>query len=97
VKEEWFSRVHVQVEDYLHGIVSVVNELVSFLRQTSLLLLWLNVPKSRLAVNSVTMGDFEEPFKIHTFVSDVFAGFSMVRFGSLRVSDSYHTKSTSST
>jgi hypothetical protein len=38
VKEEWFSRVHVQVEDYLHGIVSVVNELVSVLCRTSLLL-----------------------------------------------------------
>lgn len=24
------------------------------------------------------MGNFEEPFKIHTFVSNVFAGFSMV-------------------
>ncbi|KIM30011.1 hypothetical protein M408DRAFT_328437 [Serendipita vermifera MAFF 305830] len=60
LKSEWHDRVHVQVEDYLHGVVSVVNEL------------------SRLAVNSVTMGDFEEPFKIHTFVSDVFTGFSML-------------------
>jgi hypothetical protein len=29
VKSEWHDRVHVQVEDYLHGVVSVVNELVS--------------------------------------------------------------------
>ena len=28
MKSEWHDRVHVQVEDYLHGVVSVVNELV---------------------------------------------------------------------
>lgn len=28
VKEEWHDRIHVQVEDYLHGVISVINELV---------------------------------------------------------------------
>ena len=34
--------------------------------------------QSRLAVNSVTLGDFEQPIKISLFVKDIFAGFSMV-------------------
>lgn len=29
VKEEWKDRVALPVEDYLHGVISVVNELVS--------------------------------------------------------------------
>ena len=60
VQSEWKDRVYLQVEDYLHGLVSVVNEL------------------SRLAVNSVTLHNYEEPFRISDFVKDVFAGFSMV-------------------
>ena len=32
----------------------------------------------RLAVNAVTLGDFEQPIKISLFVKDLFAGFSMV-------------------
>lgn len=60
VQSEWKDRVYLQVEDYLHGLVSVVNEL------------------SRLAVNSVTLYNYEEPFRISGFVKDVFAGFSMV-------------------
>lgn len=35
--------------------------------------------QSRLAVNSVTMGDYEAPFRISAFVKDLFAGFSLVR------------------
>ncbi|EEB99680.1 hypothetical protein MPER_00594, partial [Moniliophthora perniciosa FA553] len=32
---------------------------------------------SRLAVNAVTLGNFEEPLKISLFVKEIFAGFSM--------------------
>ncbi|TFK27977.1 translin [Coprinopsis marcescibilis] len=60
IKEEWKDRVSLAIEDYLHGIISVVNEL------------------SRLAVNSVTLGNFEEPLKISAFVKDIFIGFSML-------------------
>ena len=35
--------------------------------------------KSRLAVNAVTLGDFEAPLKISFFAKEVFTGFSMVR------------------
>ncbi|CAG7853070.1 Translin; AltName: Full=Component 3 of promoter of RISC; Short=C3PO [Serendipita indica DSM 11827] len=60
IREEWQDRVRIQTEDYLHGLISVANEL------------------SRLAINSVTLGDFDEPFKIHSFVADLFSGFSML-------------------
>ncbi|KAK2465189.1 hypothetical protein APHAL10511_002543 [Amanita phalloides] len=60
VKEEWKDRLALPVEDYLQGIISLVNEL------------------SRLAVNAVTMGDFDEPIKISIFVKDLYAGFSVL-------------------
>ncbi|KAF8967046.1 Translin [Flammula alnicola] len=60
VKEEWSDRLALPVEDYLHGLITLVNEL------------------SRLAVNAVTLGNFEEPIKISIFVKELFAGFSML-------------------
>ncbi|KAJ3716911.1 translin [Lentinula raphanica] len=60
MQEEWHDRVHLAVEDYLHGLITMVNEL------------------SRLAVNAVILGDFEEPLKISAFVKEVFLGFSML-------------------
>ncbi|RDX53303.1 Translin [Lentinus brumalis] len=60
IKSEWQGRLALPAEDYLHGVISVVNEL------------------SRLAVNAVTLGDFEQPIKISLFVKDLFAGFSML-------------------
>ncbi|KAF8318961.1 Translin [Clavulina sp. PMI_390] len=56
----WKDRLYLQVEDYLHGLITLINEL------------------SRLAVNMVTMGDFNGPFKISEFVRDLFAGFSLL-------------------
>ncbi|OSD07246.1 Translin [Trametes coccinea BRFM310] len=60
INPEWQDRFALSVEDYLHGVITLVNEL------------------SRLAVNAVTLGDFEQPIKISLFVKDVFAGFSML-------------------
>ncbi|KAI9573695.1 Translin [Boletus coccyginus] len=60
IKEEWADRFSIAVEDYLHGLISLVNEL------------------SRLAVNAVTLGDYEAPLRISVFVKDLFAGFSML-------------------
>lgn len=60
IKEERKDRLALPVEDYLHGLITLVNEL------------------SRLAVNTVTLENFEEPIKIAAFVKDVFAGFSML-------------------
>ncbi|KAI0822259.1 Translin [Trametes gibbosa] len=60
IKTDWQDRFTLSVEDYLHGVINLVNEL------------------SRLAVNAVTLGDFDQPIKISLFVKDVFAGFSML-------------------
>ncbi|KDR82677.1 hypothetical protein GALMADRAFT_238164 [Galerina marginata CBS 339.88] len=60
IKAEWNDRMSLPVEDYLHSLISLVNEL------------------SRLAVNAVTLGNFEEPIKISIFVKELFAGFSML-------------------
>ncbi|KAH7885388.1 Translin [Phlebopus sp. FC_14] len=60
IKEEWNDRFFLAVEDYLHGLITMTNEL------------------SRLAVNAVTLGDYEAPIKISVFVKDLFAGFSML-------------------
>ncbi|KAL0955584.1 hypothetical protein HGRIS_001821 [Hohenbuehelia grisea] len=60
IKGEWSGRFELTVEDYLHGLITLVNEL------------------SRLAVNSVTLGNFEQPIKISIFVKDIFNGFTML-------------------
>ncbi|KAI0670810.1 Translin [Trametes maxima] len=60
IKPQWQDRFALSVEDYLHGVITLVNEL------------------SRLAVNSVTLGDFEQPIRISLFVKEVFAGFAML-------------------
>ncbi|KAI6030575.1 Translin [Pisolithus orientalis] len=58
IKEEWKDRFCIAVEDYLHGLITMVNEL------------------SRLAVNSVTLGDYEAPIQISFFAKNLFAGFT---------------------
>ncbi|KAK0487478.1 Translin [Armillaria novae-zelandiae] len=60
IKDEWKDRFTLSIEDYLHGLITLVNEL------------------SRLAVNAVTLGNFQEPVKISVFVKDLFAGFTML-------------------
>ncbi|KAH9480530.1 Translin [Psilocybe cubensis] len=60
ITAECSDRMALPAEDYLHALISLVNEL------------------SRLAVNAVTLGNFEEPIKISTFVKELFAGFSML-------------------
>jgi hypothetical protein len=34
--------------------------------------------QSRLAVNSVTLGDYERPLQIGNFIKDLFAGFQLL-------------------
>ncbi|EIW80968.1 Translin [Coniophora puteana RWD-64-598 SS2] len=60
IKSEWKDRFSLPVEDYLLGLITMVNEL------------------SRLAVNAVTLGDYDEPIRISLFVKELFAGFSML-------------------
>ncbi|KAF8716530.1 Translin, partial [Rhizoctonia solani] len=60
VDPEWEGRFQIPSEDYLHGIIALVNEL------------------SRLAVNAVTLGDFNRPVQISIFVRDLYSGFSLL-------------------
>ncbi|PPQ89650.1 hypothetical protein CVT25_013837 [Psilocybe cyanescens] len=60
ITADWSDRMALPAEDYLHALISLVNEL------------------SRLAVNAVTLGNFEEPIKISLFVKELFAGFSVL-------------------
>ncbi|KAF9077695.1 Translin [Rhodocollybia butyracea] len=60
IQDEWKDRVAISAEDYLHGLITMVNEL------------------SRLAVNAVILGDFEQPLRISAFVKGLFVGFSML-------------------
>ncbi|KAI6122504.1 Translin [Pisolithus croceorrhizus] len=53
IKEEWKDKFSIAVEDYLHGLITMVNEL------------------SRLAVNSVTLGDYEAPIEISLFAKNL--------------------------
>ena len=78
VREEWNDRFSLIPEDYLHGVITVINELVR--SHPSLLYMRIyDSDKSRLAVNAVTLGDFEAPLQITVFAKEVFTGFSMVR------------------
>jgi len=78
VKEEWKDRLSLTPEDYLHGVITVINELVRN-SYTALPQVHESDEQSRLAVNAVTLGDFEAPLRISVFAKEVFTGFSMVR------------------
>ncbi|KAH7102538.1 Translin [Auriculariales sp. MPI-PUGE-AT-0066] len=59
-QSDWQDRFYLSAEEYLQGIISMVDEL------------------GRLAVNLVTMGDFDGPLKISAFVKEVFSAFSIL-------------------
>ena len=65
-------------EDYLHGLISMVNELVRLVTIRVTMTMTYYDSKSRWAVNAVTLGDYERPIRISIFVKDLFAGFTMV-------------------
>lgn len=85
VEEKWSDRLALPAEDYLHGLITVVNELVcSQFLQCVIPVSYDMTMQSRLAVNAVTLGNFDEPIKISIFVKDLFTGFSMVNSIALR-------------
>ena len=68
---------HVTIEEYLHATISLIEELVRCMHDVYFL------PKlirrqSRLAVNSVTLGDYHRPLEISQFVKDLHAGFQIL-------------------
>jgi hypothetical protein len=79
VKEEWKDRFSLTPEDYLHGVITVINELVRDSPFFSLHSVSKLEGQPRLVVIRVTLGDFEAPLGISVFAKQVFTGFSMVR------------------
>ncbi|KAL8665193.1 MAG: hypothetical protein Q9202_002415 [Teloschistes flavicans] len=67
---------HITTEEYLHALISLIEELVG--RLSTLEKLVLKFTQARLAVNSVTLGDYERPLQISKFVKDVHAGFQIL-------------------
>ncbi|CAD6499523.1 BgTH12-03635 [Blumeria graminis f. sp. triticale] len=51
---------HVTIEEYLHSLISLIEEL------------------ARLAINSVTLGDYERPLQISKFVKELHSGFQLL-------------------
>ncbi|RKF72263.1 Translin-1 [Golovinomyces cichoracearum] len=51
---------HITIEDYLHSLISLTEEL------------------ARLAINSVTLGDYRRPLEISQFVKELHAGFQVL-------------------
>ncbi|KAL9582648.1 MAG: hypothetical protein Q9212_003170 [Teloschistes hypoglaucus] len=66
---------HITTEEYLLALISLIEELVG--RPSTLEKLVLSLIQPRLAVNSVTLGDYERPLQISKFVKDVHAGFQI--------------------
>ncbi|KZT34367.1 Translin [Sistotremastrum suecicum HHB10207 ss-3] len=60
IDEDIKDRFFIPTEDYLQGVITMVNEL------------------ARLSVNTVILGNHEEPSEISAFVKELFAGFSML-------------------
>ena len=67
---------HLTIEEYLHSLISLVDELArpTTLAKTKADLL----SQARLAVNSVTLGDYERPIQISRFIKDIHAGFQIL-------------------
>ncbi|KAJ5384622.1 Translin C-terminal [Penicillium concentricum] len=70
---------HLTIEEYLLAVIAMVEELVRFPKSQSFPV-WpqLISSQARLAVNSVTLGDYTRPMQIGNFVKEVFAGFQLL-------------------
>jgi len=81
----------ISIEEFLHGVVSLTNELVSrgqlacsrIILPTPFALGTIDrdsysVLQSRLAVNAVTAGDFARPVRIGKFLKELYSGFQLL-------------------
>ena len=67
---------HLTIEEYLQALISLIDELVSLDSHTSSN--GSDGGQARLAVNSVTLGDYDRPLQISQFIKDVHAGFQIL-------------------
>ena len=68
---------HLTIEEYLHALISLIDELVSGPEHPTIPSMT-NSVQTRLAVNSVTLGDYQRPLQISRFIKDVHAGFQIL-------------------
>lgn len=83
---------HISIEEYLQSLITLIEELVSLPGTLPSILAvgaafgvvcccpWnaLTKSKARLAINSVTLGDYHRPLQISQFVKDLHAGFQIL-------------------
>lgn len=69
---------HLTIEEYLQALISFIEELVRVPTYRGCTAAGLLVSKARLAVNSVTLGDYHRPLQISHFVKDLHAGFQIL-------------------
>ncbi|GAA5820817.1 hypothetical protein JCM11251_001828 [Rhodosporidiobolus azoricus] len=60
IKEEWRDHFFLSTEEYLHSLISLVNEL------------------SRLAINRVTLGDYDAPVRYSRFAKELSNAFGLL-------------------
>lgn len=71
------KKITLTAEDYLLGVIGMVNELASSLCPCPG---WHRADQQpRLSINSVTAQNYDLPQKIASFVNDIFASYSLVR------------------
>lgn len=71
---------HLTIEEYLHALISLVDELVSRPQDADApnISTMLTTSQARLARNSVTLGDYRRPLQISQFIKDLHAGFQIL-------------------
>jgi predicted translin family RNA/ssDNA-binding protein len=82
------SSFAIEIADYLYGLASIPNELVtnstrfapSLMRRTQLteIRMMRCAAQSRLCVNRATAGDYEMVTRIGNFVNELYAGFQLL-------------------
>ncbi|GAA5982910.1 hypothetical protein JCM11641_002624 [Rhodosporidiobolus odoratus] len=60
IKDEWRDHFFLSTEEYLHSLISLVNEL------------------SRLAINRVTLGDYDAPVRFSRFAKELSNAFGLL-------------------
>lgn len=69
---------HLTIEEYLHSLISLIDELVCILWLVLMFCLTDDTSKARLARNSVTLSNYQRPLLISQFIKDLHAGFHLL-------------------
>ncbi|SCZ90037.1 BZ3500_MvSof-1268-A1-R1_Chr1-3g01737 [Microbotryum saponariae] len=69
IQPEWKDHFFLPTEEYLHSLISLLNELS---------IISMHPPQSRLAVNRVTLGDYESPLQFSQFAKELSTAFGLL-------------------